>query len=161
MPHFSQLLKRTKGNLYTVITSPDSPPHHLTWLGACGLLRKLIFFLSASASLGLKRNQWQVALLVKGTSKSAPVSNGARVCVCVWFAWQWWNICLPTQEMQGLWARSLGQEDPLEKEMATRSSILAWRIPWTEEPGRLQSTGSQESDLATKPPPNMKNIILV
>ena len=39
--------------------------------------------------------------------------------------------------------RSLGREDPLEKEMATHSSILAWRIPWTEEPGRLQSTGSQ------------------
>ena len=39
--------------------------------------------------------------------------------------------------------RSLGWEDPLEKEMATHSSILAWRIPWTEEPGRLQSTGSQ------------------
>ena len=38
---------------------------------------------------------------------------------------------------------SLGQEDPLEKEMATHSSILAWRISWTEEPGRLQSTGSQ------------------
>ena len=36
-----------------------------------------------------------------------------------------------------------GQEDPLEKEMATHSSILAWRIPWTEEPGRLQSMGSQ------------------
>ena len=41
------------------------------------------------------------------------------------------------------WVRSLGQEDPLEKEMATHSSILAWRIPWMEEPGRLQSTGSQ------------------
>ena len=39
--------------------------------------------------------------------------------------------------------RSLGQEDPLVKGMATHSSILAWRIPWTEEPGRLQSTGSQ------------------
>ena len=39
--------------------------------------------------------------------------------------------------------RSLGREDPLEKEMATHSSILAWRIPWTEEPGGLQSTGSQ------------------
>ena len=39
---------------------------------------------------------------------------------------------------------SLGQEDPLEKEMATHSSILAWRIPWTEEPGRLQSMGLQE-----------------
>ena len=39
------------------------------------------------------------------------------------------------------WVQSLGQEDPLEKEMATYSSILAWRIPWTEEPGVLQSTG--------------------
>ena len=39
--------------------------------------------------------------------------------------------------------QSLGQEDPLEKEMVTHSSILAWRIPWTEDPGRLQSTGSQ------------------
>ena len=39
--------------------------------------------------------------------------------------------------------RSLGWEDPLEKEMATHSSILAWKIPWTEEPGRLQSMGSQ------------------
>ena len=41
------------------------------------------------------------------------------------------------------WVRSLGQEDPLEKEMATHSSILAWRMPWTEEPGGLQSTGLQ------------------
>ena len=39
--------------------------------------------------------------------------------------------------------QSLGQEDPLEKELATHSSILAWRIPWTEEPGRLQFMGSQ------------------
>ena len=41
------------------------------------------------------------------------------------------------------WVRSLGWEDPLEKGMATHSSTLAWKIPWTEEPGRLQSTGSQ------------------
>ena len=45
--------------------------------------------------------------------------------------------------MQEMWVQSLGQEYPLEKEMATHSSILAWRIPWTEEPGGLQSTGSQ------------------
>ena len=45
--------------------------------------------------------------------------------------------------MQETQARSLGQEDPLEKEMASHSSILAWRILWTEESGRLQSTGSQ------------------
>ena len=47
------------------------------------------------------------------------------------------------QEPQGLQVRSLGWEDPQEKEMATRSSVLAWKIPWTEEPGGLQSTGSQ------------------
>ena len=44
------------------------------------------------------------------------------------------------------WVRSLGQEDPLEEAMATHSSILAWRIPWTEDPGEQQSVGSQESD---------------
>ena len=41
------------------------------------------------------------------------------------------------------WVQFLGREDPLEKEMATHSSIFAWKIPWTEEPGRLQSMGSQ------------------
>ena len=41
------------------------------------------------------------------------------------------------------WVQSLGWEDPLEREMATHSSILAWRMPWTEEPGGLQSMGSQ------------------
>ena len=41
------------------------------------------------------------------------------------------------------WFQSLGREDPLEKEMAIHSSILAWEIPWTEKPGRLQSMGSQ------------------
>ena len=46
-------------------------------------------------------------------------------------------------EVQETWVRSLGWEDPLEKEMATHSSILAWRILWTEEPGGLQSMGSQ------------------
>ena len=49
--------------------------------------------------------------------------------------------CLPT--MWETWVQSLGGEDLLEKEMATHSSILAWRIPWMEEPGRLQSMGSQ------------------
>ena len=45
--------------------------------------------------------------------------------------------------MQETWVQSLGQEDPLGKEMATHSSILAWRIPWTEKPGSLQSIGLQ------------------
>ena len=53
--------------------------------------------------------------------------------------------------MQETQVRSLGREDPLEKEMATHSSTLAWRIPWREEPGGLQSMGSQRvgHDLAT------------
>ena len=49
--------------------------------------------------------------------------------------------CLPT--MRETWVRSLGWEVPLEKKMAAHSSILAWKIPWTEEHGRLQSMGSQ------------------
>ena len=65
----------------------------------------------------------------------------------------WWlrgsRVHLPMQEMQ---VRSLGLEDPLGKEMATHSSILAWEILWTEEPGGLQSMGSQRvrHNLATK-----------
>ena len=46
------------------------------------------------------------------------------------------------QETQEMWVPSLGWENSLEEEMATHSSILAWKIPWTEEPGRLQSNGS-------------------
>ena len=49
------------------------------------------------------------------------------------------------QEKQETWVRSLGGEDPLEEEMATHSSILAWEIPWTEEPGGLQSIRSQRA----------------
>ena len=52
---------------------------------------------------------------------------------------QWSGICLA---MQDTWVRSLGREDPLEEEMATYSSIVAWEVPWTEEPGRLQSMKS-------------------
>ena len=56
------------------------------------------------------------------------------------------------QEMHELWVQSLGLEDPLEKEMATHSSILAWEIPWTEKLGGLQSMGLQRVryDLAIK-----------
>ena len=72
-----------------------------------------------------------------------------------------WPICfqkrirLPVQETWETWVQSLGQEDPLEREMAAHSSILAWRIPWIEEPGRLQSrepqrVGHDRSDLADK-----------
>ena len=56
---------------------------------------------------------------------------------------QWVKNLPAVQETQEMRVRSLGWEDPLKEGMATHSSILAWRIPWTEEPGRLQSIGSQ------------------
>ena len=71
--------------------------------------------------------------------RSGPQNSGNQ------FIW----ACLVAQRLKRLPAmwetrvRSLGQEDPLEKEVATHSSILAWRIPWSEEPGRLQSMGLQ------------------
>ena len=82
----------------------------------------------------------------------------ASSCICmnlfkIWASWvvQWLKkkkILLAIQETQ---VKSLDQEDPLEKETAACYSILAWKIPWTEEPSRLQSTGLQrvEFDLAT------------
>ena len=76
-----------------------------------GELRMLVYF-----SPGIYFTHGSVASLVAQRSKRLPV-------------------------MQETWVWSLGQEDPLEKEMATHSSFLAWRIPWREEPGRLQSTG--------------------
>ena len=55
------------------------------------------------------------------------------------------RICLTMQETQEMQVRSLGWEDPLEESMATHSSILAWELPWTEEPGRLESMGLKKS----------------
>ena len=57
---------------------------------------------------------------------------------------QWERTCLPMQEAR---VQSLDWEDPLEEGTATHCRILAWRIPWTEEPGALQSRGSQELDV--------------
>ena len=58
------------------------------------------------------------------------------------------RICLLMQESQQTQIRSLGREDPQEEEMTTHSSILAWKIPWTEEPARLQSMEHKKSDMA-------------
>ena len=52
--------------------------------------------------------------------------------------------------MREIQVRTLGQEDPLEKEMATRPSTIAWKIPWMEEPDRLQSMGRKESDMTER-----------
>ena len=65
--------------------------------------------------------------------------SGASAVVCL--------QCRRPHVMQETWVQSLGWEDSLEKEMATHSSILAWEILWTEEPGGLQSMGSQQSDM--------------
>ena len=59
---------------------------------------------------------------------------------------QWWRIHLPMQEKQ---LQSVRQKDPLEKEMEAHSNILAWKIPWTEKPGGLQSMGSQKQSHMT------------
>ena len=63
----------------------------------------------------------------------------------LFYVWIMISICLPVQETPETWIWSRGQEDPLEKGTATHSSNLAWRIPWTEELGKLQSVGSQRA----------------
>ena len=72
------------------------------------------------------------------------------LCAVVIMFWasqvaQWQRICLPVLQMQETCVQPLGQDDPLEEEMATHSNILAWKILWTEEPGGLQSMWSQKS----------------
>ena len=75
------------------------------------------------------------------------------ICVSLTYLFREAPICFPggsdgkaLPAMQETWVRSLGREDPLEKEMATHSSTLAWKIPWTEKPGRLSSMGSQRAN---------------
>ena len=72
-----------------------------------------------------------------------------------WFVWvpmaQWVKNLPAMQETKEMWVPSLGWEDTLEEEMATHSSILAWKIPWTEAPGGLQSMGRKESNMTERP----------
>ena len=63
--------------------------------------------------------------------------------LCINFALKGFQVWLSDKESAYRWVRSLGQKDPLKKEVATLSRILAWEIPWTEEPGGLQSMRSQ------------------
>ena len=67
---------------------------------------------------------------------------GLNLCVCVWTSLVAQTV-KRLSTMRETWVRSLGWEDPLEKEMAIHSSTIAWKIPWTEEPGRLLSMESQ------------------
>ena len=71
-----------------------------------------------------------LAILIPACASSSPASLVAQRLKCLPAMW-------------ATWVRSLGQKDPLEKETATHSSILAWKIPWTEEPDGLQSMGLQ------------------
>ena len=70
-----------------------------------------------------------------------PLIHGSHTGYSQWLPW-WLKMVKNPSAMWETWVRPLGWEDPLEKEMATHSSILTWRIPWTEEPGGLQSMGS-------------------
>ena len=89
-------------------------------------------------ALGVDRNP--VTLVLWDDNRSVSTDNEhASTCPCWLRRW----ISLPMQKLQELWFWSLGWLDTLAKETATHSGILAWRIPWTEEPGGLQSTGSQ------------------
>ena len=95
------------------------------------------------------------------SSRSSRLRNRTRVsCIACRFSTNWaireaLRTSLVAQTVKRLpimretWVRSLGQEDSLEKEMVTHSSILAWKIPWTEERGRLHSMGSQRVDWVT------------
>ena len=88
---------------------------------------------AAWQSGGLSRLMWQVEVRTRTFSSTQLVYVFCLVHL---------RTCLSMQEMKGKQVRSLGQEDPLEEGVATHSSILAWKIPLTEEPGRLQSMGS-------------------
>ena len=79
------------------------------------------------------RFPWHSAQIILGVNKDEVGFPGGSVA----------NILPAMQELQETWVQSLGQEDPLEEGMATHSSIVSWRIPWTEEPGGLQTTGAQ------------------
>ena len=73
-----------------------------------------------------------------------PASLAKMNCLLGVFGLPWFTQTVKRLSMmQETWVRSLGWKDPLEKEMAIHSSTIAWEIPWTEEPGRLQSMGSQ------------------
>ena len=87
--------------------------------------------------------------MVIGTVNGAAMNNGIHVSFSILVSLEYMPTSLVAQTVKHLstmretWVRSLGWEDPLEKEMAIHSSTIAWKIPWTEEPGKLQSMGSQ------------------
>ena len=87
---------------------------------------------------------------IPGSGRSPGEGNSNPLQYSYVFRLPWWLRlkCLPP--MRETRVQSLGREESLEKEMTTHSSILAWRIPWTEEPGGLQSTGHKETDMTER-----------
>ena len=83
-----------------------------------------------------------MSVSILGSSECMPSSRTAKSYGSFGASW-WLKRLKRLPALWETWVRSLGQEDPLEKETATDSSLLAWRIPWMEEPGGLQSTGLQ------------------
>ena len=88
---------------------------------------------------GEKRPESEVCSFLPGL-----MGKSKSLCYCCVRA-SWWLSGKESPTKQETQVQSLGRKDPLEKETATHSSILAWKIPWTEEPGGLQSTGLQKS----------------
>ena len=84
-----------------------------------------------------------VAMTALATSSGGALGTTALHAISYLFGLPWWLWVKNQPATWETWVRSLGWEEPLEKEVAAHSSVLAWRIPWTEEPGGLQTTGSQ------------------
>ena len=111
-------------------------PHELPQAGL--QQQKRLLTVLESRSLKSRRAELSLATLVENLSFVQLLAAGSLASLVV-------HMAENPPAMQETWVRSLGQEDPLEKEMATHSRILAWRIPWTEEPGGLQSMRSQRA----------------
>ena len=113
-------------------------------LAVQGTLKSLLQHHSSKASV-LQRSAFftvQFSHPYMTTGKTIALTRRTFVRKVMFLLFKAWTVKhLPT--MRETQVQSLGQEDPLEKEMATHSGILTWEIPWTEEPGRLQSMGSQ------------------
>ena len=107
--------------LETGLPCGSGPFRFLSWFGFPVYITFLFFFLSLSLIFRISCHSSDIYLLLFWASRTR----------------------LPMQETQQMWVRSVGREDPLGEEMAPHSSILAWEIPWTEEPGGLQFLGLQ------------------
>ena len=84
-----------------------------------------------------------VAMTTLATSSGGALGTTALHVISYLFGLPWWLSVKNQPATWETWVQSLGWEEPLEKEVATHSSVFAWRIPWTEEPGGLQTMGSQ------------------